>query len=75
MKLHLASTDYGDFLANEPSPIHTTTIAEKCTQKMVKEFQHLRNQASEPLATFLDYITFVYGYSDLMISQLSIYDR
>ena len=56
MKLHLSSTDYGDFLANEPSPIHTTTIAEKCTEKLVKEFIHVRSQATQPLAQFLDYI-------------------
>eukprot|EP01112_Ceratiomyxa_fruticulosa_P002561 TRINITY_DN1268_c0_g1_i8.p1 TRINITY_DN1268_c0_g1~~TRINITY_DN1268_c0_g1_i8.p1 ORF type:complete len:353 (+),score=68.67 TRINITY_DN1268_c0_g1_i8:364-1422(+) len=60
MKLHLAQTDYGDFLANEPSPLHTTTIAEKCLERLVNEFVHIRNQAVEPLATFLDYIT--YGY-------------
>jgi len=60
MKLHLASTDYGNFLQNEPSPLATTTIAEKCTQKMVNEFNHIRYQAVKPLSTFLDYIT--YGY-------------
>lgn len=59
MKLHLASTDYGDFLQNEPSPIHTTTIAEKCTQKLVEEFEYLRANSFEPLSTFLDYITCV----------------
>jgi V-type H+-transporting ATPase subunit d len=31
MKMHLSSTDYGNFLQNEPSPISTTTLAEKCT--------------------------------------------
>jgi hypothetical protein len=36
MKLHFVATDYGEFLQNEPSPLHTTTIAEKCTQKLVK---------------------------------------
>lgn len=60
IKLHLSQTDYGDFLANEPSPIHTTTIAEHATLKLVHEFYHLRLQAVEPLATFMDYIT--YGY-------------
>lgn len=58
--MQLASTDYGNFLANEPSPIATTTIAEKCTQKLVQEFQYLRAHAVKPLSTFLDYIT--YGY-------------
>ena len=37
MKMHLASTDYGNFLQNEPSPISTTTLAEKCT---VSSAQH-----------------------------------
>ena len=31
MKMHLSSTDYGNFLQNESSPISTTTLAEKCT--------------------------------------------
>jgi len=67
MKLHLASTDYGDFLSNEPSPLHTTTIADKSTRKMVKEFTHLRAQATEPLATFLDYITYQYMIDNIVL--------
>jgi V-type H+-transporting ATPase subunit d len=67
MKLHLGSTDYGDFLAQEPSPLHTTTIAEKCTLKLVKEFNHLRAQAVEPLATFLDYITYQYMIDNIVL--------
>jgi len=60
MRLHLAQTDYENFLANEPSPIHTTTIAERCTQRLVNEFNHIRSQAVEPLSTFLDYICYSY---------------
>eukprot|EP01128_Nolandella_sp_AFSM9_P003655 TRINITY_DN1594_c0_g1_i2.p1 TRINITY_DN1594_c0_g1~~TRINITY_DN1594_c0_g1_i2.p1 ORF type:complete len:368 (+),score=106.57 TRINITY_DN1594_c0_g1_i2:92-1195(+) len=60
VKIHLGSTAYGDFLINEPSPLHTTTIAEKCTVKMVTDFTYLRCNATEPLASFLDFIT--YGY-------------
>lgn len=67
MKLYLASTDYGDFLANEPSPLHTTTIAEKCTLKLVKEFAHLRGQATEPLSTFLDYICYQYMIDNIVL--------
>lgn len=67
MKLHLASTDYGDFLANEPSPLHTTTIAERCTQKLVKEFNHLRAQATQPLAEFLDYISYQYMIDNIVL--------
>jgi len=68
MKMYLSqSTDYGDFLQNEPSPLHTTTIAEKCTQKLVKEFNHLRSQASQPLARFLDYITYQYMIDNIVL--------
>ena len=55
--MHLQSTAYGNFLQNEPSPISTTKLAEKLTEKLVEEFNSLRIQAVEPLATFLDYIT------------------
>jgi len=67
IRLHLTQTDYGDFLANEPSPLHTTTIAEKCTEKMVAEFNHIRAQAVEPLATFLDYITYGYMIDNIVL--------
>jgi len=67
MRLHLAQTDYGDFLANEPSPISTTTIQHKCIEKMVFQFNHLRCQAVEPLATFLDYITYGYMIDNIVL--------
>ena len=59
VKLHLQSTDYGTFLQNEPQ-LSTSTIVEKCTEKLVEEWNHLRCQAADKLAKFLDYIT--YGY-------------
>jgi V-type H+-transporting ATPase subunit d len=58
MKMQLQQTTYGDFLVNEPSPLHTTTIAEKCTQKMVEDFEYLRTNSTYPLSKFLDYITY-----------------
>lgn len=67
MKLHLQSTDYGDFLAAEPSPLQTTTINDKCTVKMVKEFNHLRVQANQPLAQFLDFITYQYMIDNVVL--------
>jgi len=67
MKLHLASTDYGDFLANEPSPLHTTTVAEKCTEKLIKEFLHIRDNATQPLGKFLDYITYGYMIDNIVL--------
>lgn len=48
---------YWFFLAVEPSPLHTTTLVEKCTLKLVDEYKHMLCQATEPLSTFLEYIT------------------
>jgi len=67
MKMHLAATDYGDFLANEPSPLHTTVILDKCTEKLVHEFTHIRSQALQPLATFLDYIQYSYMIDNVVL--------
>ena len=55
--MQLSSTDYGNFLANEQSPISTATIADKATQVLVDQFNYLRSNAVEPLSTFLDYMT------------------
>ncbi|KAG1906431.1 ATPase V0 complex subunit D [Suillus fuscotomentosus] len=59
-KTQLSATDYGNFLANEPSPLSTSTIADKATQTLVDHFNFLRSNSVEPLSKFLDYIT--YGY-------------
>lgn len=59
MRMHLAVTDYGNFLQNEPSPLQTLTISERCTEKLVEEFNYLRCNSSAELAKFLDYITYV----------------
>ncbi|KAK3227629.1 hypothetical protein Dsin_007491 [Dipteronia sinensis] len=40
-----------------PSPLHTTAIVEKCTLKLVDEYKHMLYQATEPMSTFLEYIT------------------
>jgi len=67
LKLHLQSTDYGNFLANEPGNITVSVIDEKLKEKLVTEFTHLRNQALEPLATFLDYITYSYMIDNIIL--------
>nr|AFK43068.1 unknown [Medicago truncatula] len=58
IKMHLSATEYGPYLQNEPSPLHTTTIVEKCTLKLVDDYKHMLCQATEPLSTFLEYITY-----------------
>lgn len=40
------TTDYAHYLQNEPSPLQPATIVEKCTQKLVDEWNHMRCQAS-----------------------------
>jgi len=44
------------FCNAEPSPLHTTTIVEKCTLKLVDDYKHMLCQATEPMSTFLEYI-------------------
>ena len=36
------ATDYGPYLANEPSPLHTTTIVDRCTEKLVDDWNKMR---------------------------------
>jgi V-type H+-transporting ATPase subunit d len=58
-RTQLSATDYGNFLANEPSPLSTSTIADKATQVLVDQFNYLRNNAVQPLSKFLEYITYI----------------
>uniref|UniRef100_A0A182W3N1 V-type proton ATPase subunit d 2 n=1 Tax=Anopheles minimus TaxID=112268 RepID=A0A182W3N1_9DIPT len=60
LKLQLQSTHYGAFLANETSPLTVSTIDEKLRETLLVEFRYLRNQAVQPLAGFLDFITYSY---------------
>ena len=60
VKMHLQGTKYGQFLANEAPPIATTTIQNRATEKLVEEFKAMRAHANQPLAQFLDFVT--YGY-------------
>jgi V-type H+-transporting ATPase subunit d len=59
LRTQLASTDYGNFLANEPSPISTSAIGDKTLKNLVDQFNYLKSNAIAPLDKFLDYITCV----------------
>ena len=67
LKLHLQSTDYGGFLSTVPSPLQVSVIDDKLKDKLVTEFQHMRTQATGPLATFLDYITYSYMIDNIIL--------
>ncbi|PPQ91690.1 hypothetical protein CVT25_012903 [Psilocybe cyanescens] len=66
-RTQLSATDYGNFLANEPLPISTSTIADKATQILVDQFNYLRNNAVQPLAKFLEYITYAYMIDNVVL--------
>lgn len=55
----MQGTDYGHFLANEPSPLTVSVIDDKLREKLVLEFEYIRTHAYDELAEFLDYIKYV----------------
>jgi len=67
LRLQLAATDYGSSLQNEPSPISTSTIAERCLETLIEEFNYIRSQAVAPLSKFLDYITYSYMIDNVIL--------
>jgi len=67
VKLQLTATEYGNFLANVPSPITTSVILEQATEKMVEEFNYLRAQAVGDFARFFDYITYSYQIDNVVL--------
>ena len=46
-----SGSDYGPYLANEASPLHTTTIVERCTEKLVDDWTRMRANVSCGLFT------------------------
>ncbi|CCM01874.1 uncharacterized protein FIBRA_03945 [Fibroporia radiculosa] len=63
----LSATDYGNFLANEPLPISTSTITDKATQILVDQFNYLRSNSVAPLSKFFDYITYAYMIDNVIL--------
>lgn len=67
MRMHLNGTDYAPFIQNEPSPLQTSTLVARLTDRLVADFRHLRAHAYEPLAQFLDYLTYPYMIDNLVL--------
>ncbi|NWH68923.1 VA0D2 ATPase, partial [Geococcyx californianus] len=67
LKLHLQTTDYGNFLANETGPLTVSTIDDKLKTKLLTEFHYFRNHAFEPLTTFLNFITYSYMIDNVIL--------
>lgn len=66
LKLNLQESDYGATLAND-TVVTPPIIESRALNKMVTEFFYLRAQAVEPLATFMDYITYEYMIENVML--------
>jgi len=66
VKLNLQDTDYDTFL-NSDSTISPAIIESRALSKLVTEFFYFRAQAVEPLATFMDYITYEYMIENVML--------
>jgi len=66
VRLNLTETDYGETLADTNS-ITPNQLQKAAIDKLVTEFQYLRTQSVEPLATFLDFITYEYMIENVML--------
>mmetsp|Transcript_14241 Transcript_14241/g.12875 ORF Transcript_14241/g.12875 Transcript_14241/m.12875 type:complete len:398 (+) Transcript_14241:57-1250(+) len=66
IKMNLQETDFGQMLSNDAT-ITPALIESRALSKLVTEFYYLRAQAVEPLATFLDYITYEYMIENVML--------
>jgi V-type H+-transporting ATPase subunit d len=64
--MNLQETDYGLMLSNDTT-ITPSLIESRALSKLVTEFQHVRANSVEPLATFLDFITFEYMIENVML--------
>ncbi|CAK8696147.1 V-type proton ATPase subunit d-like [Clavelina lepadiformis] len=67
LKLHLQGTDYGNFLANEPSPLTVSVIDDKLREKLVAEFEYIRNHSYKELGVFLDFIKYSYMIDNIIL--------
>lgn len=65
LKSQLQVTDYGNFLNNEAN-LTSRAIADRAVDKLVSEFNELREWADQPLAQFLDFISYEYMISNVL---------
>jgi len=54
VKMHLATTGYGNLTGEVESRNTTTALVEACTKKLVEEFEYLQCQSEGPLYAFLE---------------------
>lgn len=64
--MNLQETDYGPMVANDAA-INPPILEARALNKLVTEFFYMRAQAVEPLASFLDYMTYEYMIENVML--------
>jgi V-type H+-transporting ATPase subunit d len=59
---------YGkEFLQDSSGQLEAHMFVEAATERLVMQFEHIRAQAFEPLATFLDYVTYSYMIDNILL--------
>lgn len=66
IRLNLTETDYSDSIA-DMATLTPALLQKAAIEKLVTEFKYLRTQAVEPLATFMDFVTFEYMIENVML--------
>jgi len=66
VKLNLSETDYGTAIA-DLGGLNPAALQEAAITKLVDEFKYLRTQAVEPMATFMDFVTYEYMIENIML--------
>ncbi|XP_006859297.1 PREDICTED: V-type proton ATPase subunit d 2 [Chrysochloris asiatica] len=67
LKVHLQTTDYGNFLADHTGPLTVSIIDTKMRKKLCREFEYFRNHSLEPLSTFFTYMTCSYMIDNVVL--------
>jgi V-type H+-transporting ATPase subunit d len=66
-RLQLSATDYGPYLQYDTSTLTTTLLAERLSGLMIDQFKYLKENATQPLSQFLDFITYGYMIDNVML--------
>ncbi|XP_053414943.1 V-type proton ATPase subunit d 2 isoform X2 [Nycticebus coucang] len=67
LKIHLQTTDYGNFLANQTNPLTVSKIDTEMRKRLCREFDYFRNHSLEPLSTFFTYMTCSYMIDNVIL--------
>lgn len=67
VKLQLSATDYGNFLNDISQTLSTSIIEQKLNLKLIKDFNYIKSQSTDPLSKFLDFISYSYMIDNILL--------